>query len=162
MRVSLMTAFAIAVGIAGSVWPQQGRAETLSAVLGEEYGAYVVGPDGLPVYAFLTSVAMGGDGEDPLDSCNAEACRQHWRLVTVDGEVRGWTRIWWKPVDGETLLLYGGHPLFQFYRDAPGEPPQGQAIYSYGGYWALVTPVGGTIRTGPMDEVDQLPVAPQD
>ncbi len=167
MRPLAMTACALALCTASVSWPHHGMAQTLSAVESEEHGPYLAGPEGRPVYAFLTSVEIGGDGQDPLESCNEGECRQNWPLVTVDGEVSVGDGVDAElaetmQVDGETVLLYADHPLFHFFRDMPGAPPQGQGIYSYGGYWALLTPSGQIIRTGPMDDIDDYPLMPEE
>ncbi|ROT99489.1 hypothetical protein [Histidinibacterium lentulum] len=128
----------------------------------EEHGLFLADGEGRPVYAFLNSEAIGGDGLDPLESCH-EHCRDDWPLVTATGTVRAGEGVdpylvGTRP-DGEAgeVVTYNDYELFYFHRDAPGTSPEGQGIFSYGGYWALLRPSGLAIRTGPMEERDQLP-----
>ena len=50
------------------------------------------------------------------------------------------------------MLTYADQPLFQFHRDILGEAPEGQGIFSYGGWWALVRPDGSLVRSSTMPE----------
>lgn len=166
MRLPVLAAAAVSSMFAVAAWAQQDQSATLTATGNPDHGAYLIGPDGRPVYAFLSGEEVGGDGLDPLESCD-ESCRDNWNLVTVDGDVRVGDGLdpelaSTREVDGETVVTYGDHPLFYFYRDVAGEPPEGQGIYSFGGYWALLTPYGNAIRTGSMPEVDQTPDVPDD
>lgn len=146
---------------------QEQSSVTLIIAEDDELGPFVADDTGRPVYAFLTSETIGGDGLDPLDSCH-EACRNEWPPVTVSGDVRVGDGVDPDLVGtrpgGEAgmIVTYNDYALFHFHRDTSGEPPEGQGIYSYGGYWALLGPNGTAIRTGPMEELDQLPEVPSD
>ncbi|OWU68095.1 COG4315 family predicted lipoprotein [Marinibacterium profundimaris] len=139
------------VGLIASVGSADNGAATLSVGTSEEFGDYVVGPNGKPVYTFLTKRGAS-DGQDPLDSCNAD-CREEWPPLDAPGEVRASKELdayllgTTKDEDGEPVVSYAGQPLFSFYRDAAGDEPSGQGIYSFGGYWALLNPSGVPIRS---------------
>ncbi|WP_292290366.1 hypothetical protein [Marivita sp.] len=161
----ILTSFAVALlAHSGSAWAQDPETATLVAESNAEYGAYVAHSDGRPVYAFLTDYDIGGDGLDPLESCDIW-CRDHWPLVKVERGIRVGDGldpdlVETRSVGGEDVLVYAGRTLFHFYRDTAAGMPNGQGVYSFGGYWALITPSGSVIRTGPMDEIDQLPDPP--
>jgi predicted lipoprotein with Yx(FWY)xxD motif len=150
--MSLAAAFAAwGTGLAA----QDADAATLTVTASDEFGPYIQGPDGRPVYALLTDLDTG-DGQDPLVSCEA-SCRNNWPVLTSDSEVTVGDELDAALADtldqdGETVVQYADHPLFQFYRDRPGEEPQGQGIFSFGGYWALLSPSGETMRTDTMPE----------
>ncbi len=137
---------------------------TLSLATSEEHGAYVVGPDGRPVYAMLSADSVGGDGLDSLDSCS-QMCRDNWPIVTAEEDIRVGEGVNPDLVgrtasDGQQVLTYADQPLFQFYRDVAGVEPQGEGIYSFGGYWALMAPSGRPIRSGTIPAADEIPEAP--
>ncbi|MBV7410081.1 hypothetical protein [Maritimibacter sp. DP1N21-5] len=134
------------------------EALTLGVTTNDEYGAYLVGPDDRPVYTLLTDLEAG-DGQDPLDSCNEE-CREHWPVLMVEDELRvddgldpdlAETMDW----QGERVATYGGHPLFYFVNDGPHQDPGGQGMFTYGGYWALLSPEGRPLRTDAMPAAGQ-------
>lgn len=148
---------------------------SLSMARSDDYGPYLVGPDGLPVYVFLTD-RRGGDNLPPTKSCLGP-CREEWPLVPAPDELAlgaGVVRelVGTQPDDAgpqdapqaviaeqeiptdsaidETgtdrqILTYDGRPLFLYYRDEPGEPPQGHGITTWGGWWHLVSPAGPPI-----------------
>ena len=165
MRRYLSTTTLIVIAQAGIATAQQDGvrqdgAPVLLAAPSAEYGAYVVARNGLPVYAMLTDVDVGGDGLDPLESCQA-FCLDNWPLVTAEGDLRVGQGLdpdllGTREVAGEQAVLYGDRLLFQFYRDVPGEEPEGHEIFSFGGYWSLLTPDGQPIRTNPIDDVEEL------
>lgn len=159
MRPRPSTAFAMISAIlltAGAATAQTAAKPTLSAQASAEFGLHIVGPDGRPVYGFLTDKDIGGDGQDPLESCNTP-CREDWSLVQADGDIRvgdflSSDLVGRRTVDGGEVLTYNDHVLFQFRRDTVTEPPQGQGIYSYGGFWVLLAPSGYPVKTSVMEE----------
>ncbi len=137
--------------------PAGAFAQTLSVAESDEYGAHIVGPDGRPVYAFVTDV-RAGDGLPPLESCNRR-CRQDWPPVAITEEPELGPEIEEGLVDtvaSEELrvLAYNGYPLFYFHKDAGADTPQGQQIHTYGGWWYLVAPDGEPIETGILPDTD--------
>jgi predicted lipoprotein with Yx(FWY)xxD motif len=137
--------------------PAGAGAQTLSVSGNDEYGAYIVGPEGRPVYAFVTD-ERAGDGLPPLQSCKRR-CRDDWPPVAVTQEPELGPEIDESLVDTvETdelrVLAYNGHPLFYFHKDAGEGEPQGQQIHTYGGWWYLVAPDGEPIQTGVLPDTD--------
>lgn len=131
----------------------------LSAANSEEHGAYIVGSDNRPVYAFVTT-GPAGDGLPPLESCGP-SCLHRWPHVTAeDGEVTVGenldqslaTTVEW---EGKTLAVYDSLNLFYFALDTPGEDPAGQGIHTFGGEWFLIAPSGEIIETPEMEDIDQ-------
>lgn len=138
--------------------PRHIEGSGLRTAVDDDYGLHVVLDNGRPVYVMVTDQAHG-DGRAPLDSCY-DRCLEEWPLVTVKGDVHLGEGLdpalvevsdW----EDEQVLLYSGQPLFLFYRDEPGEQPVGQEIFSFGGYWALISPQGQPIRTGIVPEADR-------
>lgn len=122
---------------------------TLSVEQGAEYGQYIVGPEGKPVYMFTTD--SQGDGGEPAISCTSEECLDAWPLVTADGEVTVGPELDESlagtfSYDGQTVVTYNGWPLYTFARDEAGQPPQGQDVHSFGGEWYLLGPQGEKIE----------------
>ncbi len=152
-------ALVLAPFAAGAALAQTAEEATLSAVPGGESveaAEYVVGPDGRPVYAFLTEAVIGGDGFDALRSCN-EVCREDWGLVTADQSPSAGAGLQADLVgtvqeDDTRIVTYNDYILFQFHRDTAGDPPEGQSIFSYGGYWTLLDAEGEPIKSAPVIE----------
>ena len=149
----------VAFAFMASALPAFAQSEPVLAVaVSEEYGPYLVGREGLPVYAFVTDV-RGGDDLTPLVSCQ-ERCLEDWPLVTVEGETVPISddvsrflvdTIDWK---GENVVVYASNALFYYFRDDPFGEPQGQAVHTWGGWWYLVRPDGELIETGIAPETD--------
>lgn len=141
--------------------PRYVEGSGLRTAVDDDYGLHVVLDDGRPVYVMVTDQAHG-DGLAPLDSCY-DRCLEEWPLVTVRGDVQDLqlgegmdpALVDVSDWEDEQVLLYSGQPLFLFFRDEPGQPPAGQEIFSFGGYWALISPQGEPIRTGIVPEADR-------
>ncbi len=118
-----------------------------------EHGRYIVDPDGRPVYAMITQ-GEGTDGLSPLRSCK-QRCLTDWPFVTADDTPAAgpelnremFDRVSW---EGQDVLHYNGWTLFHFAMEDGDEIPDGHAISTYGGWWALMRPDGEPIRTGVM------------
>ena len=130
----------------------------LGVAVSEEYGPYLVGREGRPVYAFVTD-ERGGDDITPRASCQ-ERCLEDWPLVTVEDErvpiSDDVSRFLVDTVDwqGENVVVYASNALFHYFRDEPGAEPRGQAVHTWGGWWYLVRPDGELIETGIAPETD--------
>ena len=143
----------IAFALMASALPAFAQSEpVLDVAVSEEYGAYLVGREGLPVYAFVTDV-RGGDDLTPLVSCQGR-CLEDWPLVTVEGETvpisDDVSRFLVDTVDwkGANVVVYASNALFYYFRDEPSGEPRGQAVHTWGGWWYLVRPDGELIETG--------------
>lgn len=125
----------------------------LSIATSDDYGQYLVGPDGRPLYAFVTEDVRGGNEITPLLACQ-ERCLDDWPLATVPEPdflvAEGVDPFLAEPLEwmGELVLVYDSKALFYYFRDEPGEPPRGQEIHEWGGWWYLMRPDGTLIRTG--------------
>ena len=152
-RNILFTAFFMAVAGASVASAEA----ALSIASSEEFGEYIVGPDGRPVYAFVTE-GRAGDNLPALESCN-KPCRERWPPVFVDSDLTVA-----EPLDpdlaamledgGGKVAVYNSEPLFHFVMDEAGQEPVGQGIHSFGGWWYLISPDGEYIETGITPEVD--------
>jgi len=125
---------------------------TLSVAEAGEFGQYIVGPDGKPVYMFTTDTQ--GNGADPAITCSSEDCLAAWPLVTVEGDVMVGPGLdpdlaGTMARDGQAVVTYNGWPLYTFVRDQAGAAPEGQDIESFGGEWYLLGPDGEMIEEEP-------------
>jgi predicted lipoprotein with Yx(FWY)xxD motif len=149
MRIALAAALAVSLGhpLAAQEAPMLTIAET------DTYGRYLVGPDGRPVYAFVTENVRGGNEITPIAAC-VDRCLDEWPRVTLPAPdfvvAEGVDPVLAEPLEWEDdlMLVYASWPLFYFHRDAPGEAPQGQELHEWGGWWYLVRPDGSLIQTG--------------
>ena len=143
------TTLAIAATVLSASALAAQESPTLSVEQSEEYGQYIVGPEGKPVYMFTTDTQ--GDGGEPAISCTSQECLDAWPLVTAEGEVTVGPELDESLADtftyeGKTVVTYNGWPLYTFARDEAGQPPQGQDIHSFGGEWYLLGPQGEKIE----------------
>jgi hypothetical protein len=149
MRTSLAAAIVLTLGHSAAA--QEGPMLTIAET--GEYGRYLVGPDGRPVYAFVTEDVRGGNDIAPITAC-IERCLEDWPLVTLPAPdftvAQGVDPVLAEPLEwqGDLVLVYNSRTMFYYFRDAPGEAPQGQALHEWGGWWYLVRPDGELIRTG--------------
>lgn len=149
MRIALAAAIVLSLG--QPVAAQDGPMLTIAAT--DAYGRYLVGPDGRPVYAFVTEGVRGGNDIAPITAC-IEGCLEDWPLVTLPAPnftvAEGIDPVLAEPLEwqGELVLVYDSRTMFYYHRDAPGEVPQGQALHEWGGWWYLVRPDGTLIETG--------------
>ena len=113
-----------------------------------ENAAYLVGPEGKPVYLFTTDTR--GEGQPAALSCPVE-CRTVWPPVEVLGELTLGDEIARDMVDtvqfdGRAIVTYNGWPLYTFERDSAGETPRGNHVESFGGEWYLIGADGERIE----------------
>ncbi|MEY8839648.1 hypothetical protein AB9K41_11535 [Cribrihabitans sp. XS_ASV171] len=118
-----------------------------------DHGRYIVDPQGRPVYAMITE-GEGTDGLSPLRSCK-QRCLTDWPFVTAADTPKAGARLDQALFDlvsweGQDVVHYNGWTLFHFAMEDGDDIPDGHAISTYGGWWALVTPEGDPIRTGVM------------
>jgi hypothetical protein len=131
----------------------------LSIAETEEHGRYLVGPDGRPVYAFVTEDVRGGSEITPIVAC-VEGCLEDWPLVTLDAPdflvAEGVDPVLAEPLqwEGDLVLVYDSRAMFHFHRDEPGAPAQGQSIHAWGGWWYLVRPDGSLVQSGIVPDPD--------
>lgn len=130
----------------------QDTSPILETAVHDEYGRYLTS-GGRPVYAFITTGVRAGDDQTPLVSCK-QKCLDDWPLVTAPGnDVPIGDRVDPELVEtldweGQNVVVYASRALFYYFRDEPGEGPQGQDVHTYGGWWYLVRPDGSVIVTG--------------
>jgi hypothetical protein len=147
MRTTLAFALLLALPAAAQEAPM------LSIAEGEAYGRYLLGPDGRPVYAFVTEDVRGGNDITPIVAC-IERCLEDWPLVTLPAPdflvAQGVDPMLAEPLEweGQLVLVYNSKVMFYYHRDEPGEPPQGQEVHEWGGWWYLVRPDGTLIQSG--------------
>ena len=116
------------------------------------YGSYLVTAEGRPLYVFSADTPRSAEGE--ADSRCSDACTRQWPpLVAGAGavaspEIDNALIAKAQREDGASQVLFGGHPLYTFAADRPGEAPAGHGPNAYGGVWQLVAPTGGPIAGG--------------
>ncbi len=86
-------------------------------------------------------------------ACNG-ACARAWPPVTTDGAPKAGGGIQAamlttsKRSDGTTQVVYGGHPLYYFVRDADSGDAYGQGLDGFGAEWYVVGPNGKKVEGG--------------
>lgn len=150
----LALATAALTGLAMPALSAEHEVAQFSVAEHEEVGAYLVGPNDQPVYGFISLTGKGTDGLPPLESCG-EGCREDWPLVTVTETPKGGpgldATLFETVPDGDVLVaVYNAWPLFYFAQEDGVGAPDGHAVHTYGGWWALVRPDGTLLRTGIM------------
>jgi predicted lipoprotein with Yx(FWY)xxD motif len=149
MRILFAAAFAFSTSLPAAAQD----APALSIGETSAYGRYLVGPDGRPLYAFVTEDVRGGNDIAPITAC-IERCLEDWPLALapaaeftvaegVDPALAD--SLEW---GGGLVLVYASHALFHYVRDVAGEAPRGQELHEWGGWWYLVRPDGSLIRSG--------------
>jgi predicted lipoprotein with Yx(FWY)xxD motif len=104
-----------------------------------DYGPMLFDAGGQAIYLF--------DTETTARPRCYDACAEAWPPVLTDGEpaatgaardgLLGTTRR----ADGSTQVTYGGHPLYFYAHEAPGQVLC-HDVAEYGGLWLVVTPNG--------------------
>lgn len=152
---TVITLLALSAATPLAAASENGR--TFSIAMHEDHGPYLVAPNGKPVYAMITE-GRGGDGLAPLLSCK-QRCLTDWPLVTSakppkadEGLVQSdFLTVEW---EGEQVVKYNGWTLFYYTMEDGDGTPDGHAISTYGGWWALMSPDGQPIRSGIIPEAD--------
>lgn len=141
-RIATLAAALVAASAAAAA-AQDGP--TLTVETEGDFGAYIAGPGGKPVYLFTTD-EQGQGAEEPRISCTSEACLQMWPLVTAEDPTVGpqleEDLVGSTTYEGESVVTYNGWPLYFYAPDTAGAAPTGQDIHSFGGEWYLLTPQG--------------------
>jgi predicted lipoprotein with Yx(FWY)xxD motif len=113
------------------------------------YGPYLVTAEGRPLYVFSADTPRSAEGE--ANSKCSDACTRQWPpLVAGAGavaspEIDNALIAKAQREDGTSQVLFGGHPLYTFAADHPGEAPTGHGQKAYGGQWRLMAPNGNPI-----------------
>jgi predicted lipoprotein with Yx(FWY)xxD motif len=134
--------------------PALAAADEFTVAMHSDHGPYLVGPNGMPVYAMITD-GRGGDNLAPINSCK-QRCQTDWPFVEVpDGEPVAGTGVSQELLsvlesEGRGIAYYDSWALFYFAQEDGFGEPDGHGVHTYGGWWALVRPDGSAIRTGVM------------
>jgi predicted lipoprotein with Yx(FWY)xxD motif len=121
---------------------------TISTATSDAYGTYLTDDLGQAVY-LLTADRGSGDGEAQV-TCTDVVCIGSWPWVITEtapqagGEAEG-SLLGTIEADGETVVTYGGWPLYYHNADEGEAGPRGHGVESFGGTWSLVTPAGEPI-----------------
>jgi predicted lipoprotein with Yx(FWY)xxD motif len=152
-----MVAFpGLLVALLGGAAAAQDTSSALSTILqtakSDLYGAYLVTAEGRPIYIFSADTPRSA-GVDANSLCS-DACTQEWPPLSADAGAVASPEIdialisKTKRQDGGSQVLFGGHPVYLFAGDQPGEPPTGHGHSAYGGVWQLI-------------HLDGSPIAPE-
>lgn len=141
---AVLTTFAL------TAFAQDATPVTLTVTESETYGPYLTDAEGNSLYLFINEEAEAG-AERMTEGVRADAapcsggCLEAWPPLTaaveagegVDSEL-----LYTADVEGMTMAVYNGWPLYYFVRDeAPGET-NGQGVGDAPNIWYLVTPDG--------------------
>ena len=145
MRRALLTAAVSALALAAL-----GGSEAMAAKKGaklrvadSEYGKVLMNKGGLALYLFTK------DGKGP-SQCYDE-CAEAWPPFLTKGKpVAGKGAIGrklgtTKRSDGTRQVTYGGHPVYFYVHDRPGDIFC-QDVFEFGGTWLLVDAAGKAVR----------------
>lgn len=124
---------------------------TVTVMESEEYGPYLTDAEGRSLYLFVNEeMEMGEETMSEGVRENAapctEGCLQAWPPLSASevtaGEGVNADLLYTADVNGTTMVVYNGWPLYYFARDeAPGDT-NGQGRGSAPNVWYLVTPEG--------------------
>lgn len=117
---------------------------TVTADVGGALGDHLTA-SGHTVYVFLGDTST-------LSSCNGD-CAVAWPPVATVGEPVGGTGVTKGLLssvtrgDGSTQVVYAGHPLYYYAKDAAAGEAKGQGLNEFGALWWAVDPAGKAITT---------------
>lgn len=112
-----------------------------------EFGEILTDAEGMTLYLFQPDE---GGGES---TCYDE-CAEAWPALTVDGEPTASEELdegmlsTTERDDGETQVVYNGHPLYHFAQDEEAGDTNGQSLNDV---WWVVSPEGEAIEEAPAD-----------
>ncbi|HXE43641.1 MAG TPA: hypothetical protein VN635_00445 [Conexibacter sp.] len=113
----------------------EGGPETIK-VKSSKLGTILADGEGKTVYLF--------ENDKTTASTCSGACARAWPPVTTDGAPKAGGGIQTallttsKRSDGTTQVVYGGHPLYYFVRDADAGDTYGQGIDGFGAEWYVL------------------------
>jgi predicted lipoprotein with Yx(FWY)xxD motif len=121
---------------------------TIATATSDTYGTYLTDELGQAVYLFTADKAETDD--EAQVTCTGVVCAGSWPWVITesDPQVAGEADaglLGTIGADGETVVTYGGWPLYYHNADEGESGPRGHGVESFGGTWSLVTPAGEPI-----------------
>jgi predicted lipoprotein with Yx(FWY)xxD motif len=122
-----------------------GSPETIKAKR-SSLGTILADGEGKTVYLF--------EKDKGTTSTCSGACASAWPPVTTDGAPKAGGGVQTamlttsKRSDGTTQVVYGGHPLYYFVRDADSGDAYGQGIDGFGAEWYVLGPNGKKVEGG--------------
>lgn len=144
IAATLFFALALAQG-------EMGGPVTVTVMESEEYGPYLTDADGRSLYLFVNEeMEMGEEAMSEGVRENAVPCTggclQAWPPLTASevtaGEGVNADLLYTAEVDGTTMVVYNGWPLYYFASDTEPGQTNGQGRGSAPNVWYLVTPEG--------------------
>jgi predicted lipoprotein with Yx(FWY)xxD motif len=108
-----------------------------------QYGSVLFGPEQQAIYLF--------DKEASATSECYGACAEAWPPVLSEGDPQAGEGVDAKLLgttkrdDGSTQVTYGGHPLYYYVDDPPGEILC-HNVEEFGGLWLVVDPTGQAVQ----------------
>jgi predicted lipoprotein with Yx(FWY)xxD motif len=124
--------------------PPEGRGTTIE-VSNSDYGRVLFDADDQAIYLFQKETG-------PTSECYGE-CADAWPPVLTKGEPTAGTGTdsgllgTTMRNDGSTQVTYGGHPLYYYAHDGPGQVLC-QNVSEFGGLWLVVDPNGDAVLGG--------------
>ena len=122
---------------------EQTGSGTEVVVADSQYGSILFGPEQQAIYLF--------DKEASDTSECYGACAEAWPPVLSEGDPRAGEGVDAKLLgttkrdDGSTQVTYGGHPLYYYVHDPPGEVLC-HDVEEFGGLWLVVDPSGEAVQ----------------
>ena len=122
-----------------------GRPATVGVANVDPLGAILVDSKGRTVYLFEKDTG-------PKSTCFG-ACATEWPPVTTNGKPTAGKGVTVSMVgttkrsDGNTQVVYNGHPLYLFQGDTKPGDAAGQNVDAFGAEWHVLSPAGHKVET---------------
>lgn len=130
---------------------------TLNVMESETYGPYLTDAEGNSLYLFINEEMMSEDPERMTEGVRSNAapcaggCLEAWPPLmaseVVAGEGVDEELLYTAEVDGMTMVVYNGWPLYYFAADENPGDTNGQGRGGAPNVWYLVSPEGNPVET---------------
>lgn len=129
----------------------QQSSPTVTVTQSDEYGPYLTDADGNSLYLFANEDMDMGEARmtegvrENAVPCTG-GCLEAWPPLTAEtvqaGEGVDAELLYTAEVEGITMMVYNGWPLYHFARDAAAGDANGQGVGKAPNIWYLVNPEG--------------------
>ncbi len=137
---------------------QDSTAVTVNVLQSEEYGDYLTDAEGNSLYLFMVEDMESTDPEQMTEGVRsnvapcADQCLEFWPPLTASevtaGEGVDAELLYTADVNGMTMVVYNGWPLYHFAKDENPGDTNGQGSGQAPNIWYLVSPEGTANETG--------------
>ena len=135
---------------------QSANPVTVTVAESEQYGPYLTDAEGRTLYLFVNEEMESADPARMTEGVRsnaapcADGCLQAWPPLTAEevqtGEGVDEELLYAAEVDGMTMVVYNGWPLYYFAHDEEPGQINGQGVGRAPNIWYIVSPEGQIIR----------------